>query len=83
MLYGHPDVAEAAVVGVPDQILGQAVKAIITLKEGSRLTGQDVLRHCAGHLEDFMVPKLVEFRKTLPKTGNGKIDKRQLCGATA
>lgn len=75
-------VAEAVVVGVPDQILGQAVKAFIQVKEGMSLTEKDVLRHCSRHLEDFMIPKIVEFRALLPKTANGKINKREL-GACA
>jgi long-chain acyl-CoA synthetase len=79
VLYSLDDVAEAAVVGVPDAVLGQAIKAIITLRDGSRLTQQDLLRHCAKHLEDFMVPKFVEFRDSLPKTSSGKISKRELC----
>ena len=83
VLASHPHVAEAAVVGVPDQILGQAIKAVVAPKPGVRLTSQEILRHCAQHLEDFMVPKIVEIRSVLPKTGNGKIDKRQLLGVTA
>jgi amino acid adenylation domain-containing protein len=83
VLYDHPDVAEAAVVGVPDDILGQAIKAVLTLKPGRRPSEQDVLRHCADRLEDFMVPQLVEFRATLPKGATGKIDKRELSGATS
>jgi long-chain acyl-CoA synthetase len=82
VLFSHPEVAEAAVIGVPDEILGEAIRAVVALKSGSRLTEQDVLRHCKEHLEDFMVPKAVEIRPALPKTSNGKIYKRQLCGAS-
>jgi acyl-CoA ligase (AMP-forming) (exosortase A-associated) len=78
VLYGLEGVAMAAVIGVPDTVLGQAIKAMITLKEGVHLTQNDVLRHCARHLEDFMVPTLVEFCDTMPKTTTGKIDKREL-----
>jgi long-chain acyl-CoA synthetase len=78
VLYSLSGVAEAAVVGIPDPVLGQAIKAVITLQEGARLTEDEVLRHCAGHLEDFMVPKFVELRNSLPKTSTGKINKREL-----
>jgi acyl-CoA synthetase (AMP-forming)/AMP-acid ligase II len=77
ILYSLKGVREAAVVGVPDAILGQAVKALIVPVD-DRLTVPQVLAHCRAHLEDFMVPKFVEFRGELPKTASGKIKKTDL-----
>ena len=77
VLYALKGVVEAAVVGVPDPIYGQAIKAII-VADGVDLTAAMVLAHCAAHLEDYMVPKHVEFRRELPKTSSGKIKKTDL-----
>ena len=71
VLYGLPGVVEAAVVGVPDPILGQAIKAILVTN--TPLTRKQVLAHCRAHLEDFMVPRDVEFRDALPLTSSGKV----------
>jgi amino acid adenylation domain-containing protein len=76
VLYALPGVREAAVVGMPDPILGQAIKAVVALEPGASLTDHDIIRHCARHLEDYMVPKTVEFRDELPKTESGKISRR-------
>ena len=78
VLYNLDGVTEAAVIGIDDPILGQAIKAIIAPRNGAQLTEKQIQGHCARHLEDFMVPKFVEFRDTLPKNPAGKIDKLQL-----
>ncbi len=77
-LCSHPCVAEAAVIGVPDSILGQAIAAYVALRPECEATERELLRHCAARLEDFMVPKSITLCDALPKTGNQKIDKRAL-----
>ena len=76
VLYGLEGVAEAAVIGVPDEMLGSAIVAVIVTKPGAIIHTQDVLYHCASRLEDFMIPKVVEFRASLPKTESGKVNRR-------
>ncbi len=83
VLYEMPGVREAAVIGVPDPMLGMAIKAVIAAEPGASLTEREVIRHCAERLEDFMVPKHVEFRDALPKSHNGKISRSQVARTQA
>ena len=78
VLYEIEDVLEAGVIGVPDEILGQAVKAVVVLKKDSKLTEKDIIQHCRKHLENFMIPKYVKICQQLPKTSTGKIRKKDL-----
>lgn len=72
VLYAMPGIREAALVGVPDGMLGQSLKAIVVTDEPG-MDARAVIAHCRAHLEEFMVPREVEFRDALPKTGTGKI----------
>ncbi len=83
VLYGLSGVLEAAVVGVPDALLGQAIKAFIVLQPGFHYSERDVVKYCLAHLENFMAPKYVEFVRALPQTATGKISKQQLLAKNA
>jgi acyl-coenzyme A synthetase/AMP-(fatty) acid ligase len=78
VLYDVEGVSEAAVTGVDDEILGEAIKAFVVLKKGSKLTEDDILRHCSAHLENYIIPRFIEFRNELPKSAHGKISKKDL-----
>ena len=81
VLFHHPAVAEAAVVGVPDEYRGETVAAFIVLKPGyaaSEETSQDILAYCKHELTPYKVPKKLEFRETLPKSLIGKVLRREL-----
>jgi long-chain acyl-CoA synthetase len=78
VLYELDEVQEAAVIGVPDELEGSAIKAVVSPSGRGVLDERLIRRHCRERLESFMVPKYVEIRETLPKTESGKVTKALL-----
>lgn len=78
VLYKHDAVYEAAVVGVPDEEWGEAVKAVIVLKPGASLTADQAMAYCKENLPGFKRPRSVDFMDELPKNANGKVVRRQV-----
>ncbi len=78
VLHSIPGVREAAVIGIPDELLGQAIKAFIVLEPSVQLTDKQIRLHAAARLENFMVPKEIVFCTDLPKTTTGKVSKKLL-----
>lgn len=78
VLYEHPAVREAAVIGVPDPYRGETVKAFIVLKDGAHVTEQELDAFCRQRLAAYKVPRIYEFRQELPKSAVGKVLRRVL-----
>ena len=73
-----PGIAELCVASMPDELLGQAVKAVIVLREGATLDERQVKAHCRAQLAAYKVPKIVEFVHELPRTSTGKVQRFKL-----
>ncbi|HKT95528.1 MAG TPA: AMP-binding protein [Paraburkholderia sp.] len=76
VLYRHPDVFEACVIGVPDATWGESVKAVIALKAGAQAQPEDIIAHCRTLIADYKTPKSIEFVRELPKNPNGKLARK-------
>ena len=78
VLYGHPAVLEASVIGVPDPHWGESVQAVVVLKEGHSASAEELIALCKENMASYKKPRAVEFRPALPKSATGKILKRVL-----
>jgi acyl-CoA synthetase (AMP-forming)/AMP-acid ligase II len=78
VIYRHPAVAQVAVIGVPDERWGEAVKAVIELKQGAKATEQEIIDFCKQHLASQKKPKSVDFVDALPVTNAGKVSKKEI-----
>lgn len=78
VLYEHPAVQEAVVIGVPDPYRGEDVKACLVLKAGKSASEEEIIQYCKQNLSAYKVPRIIEFREQLPKTAVGKILRRAL-----
>ena len=78
LLYTHPAVAAAAVIGVPDELYGEEVAAFVVLKNGTQVTAEDLIAFCREHLADYKCPKTVHVVDDIPKGPTGKLLKREL-----
>lgn len=78
VLYQHPQIGAAAVIGVPDELYGEEVAAVVVLKAGAEISEQDVIEFCKAKLADYKCPKTVRFVDDIPKGPTGKLLKREL-----
>ncbi len=78
VLYGHPAVREAAVVGVPDEYRGETVQAYVSLKPGVAITEEELIKYCKQQMAAYKYPRSIKFIDELPKTTSGKILRREL-----
>lgn len=77
-LESHPSIEEAAVIGVPDEVMGEETKAFVCLKRDTKITEKELLDFCHSKMARYKVPKYIEFVKDIPHVAAGKIDRKLL-----
>lgn len=82
VLYAHPDVADVAVVGIPDGDKGQSIRAFVVRKPGADTSEAALIEHCRSQLAKYKAPRAIEFLDALPKTASGKVQRFLLTGAS-
>jgi acyl-coenzyme A synthetase/AMP-(fatty) acid ligase len=80
-LYQHPGVREAVALAIPDELVGNRIRAVVALVGGLEVAESALQAHCATLLPRYMIPERVEVRERLPRTPNGKVDRRELIGS--
>lgn len=77
-IYSYPRINQAAVIPVPDDLIGNRIIAFVSATDGEKIQAKDILNHCSQQLPKYMIPEAVEFRQKLPATSTGKIDRKKL-----
>jgi acyl-coenzyme A synthetase/AMP-(fatty) acid ligase len=78
VMVAHPAVEEAVALAIPHQEIGHTIRAVVTLSDSRSVASPELKRHCAEKLPPYMIPEEIEFRDSLPRTSNGKIDRQRL-----